>query len=169
VTLVSEARGERTLEVFDLRFASFQTIYKHKAAPRSESPTGERIEVIHKRKECSCVRLADYSKIRLQQVRQIDVTYPEGGHVALVRITWRDGKVREYPATGLYGGDGLFPPRFTATVEGESREFPLILPDTPEATWPEDRLVRAIVYRTGTTPPPSKKTAPKKTDKSTTP
>ena len=169
VTLVSEARGERTLEVFDLRFASFETIYKHKAAPRSESPTGERIEVIHKRKECSCVRLADYKKISLQQVRQIDVTYPEGGRVALVRITWRDGKVREYPATALYGGDGLFPPRFTATVEGQPLEFPLILPDTKEAAWPEERLVRAILYRPGTAPPPHKKTAPKKTDKSTKP
>jgi hypothetical protein len=169
VTLVSEVRGERTLEVFDLRFASFQTIYKHKAAPRSESPTGERIEVIHKRKECSCLRLADYRKISMRQVRQIDVTYPEGGRVALVRITWRDGKVREYPATGLYGGDGLFPPRFTATVEGQPREFPLILPDTQDATWPEERLVRAILYRPTSPPPPKKTTSTKKGGKSASP
>ncbi|HET8946437.1 MAG TPA: hypothetical protein VFQ07_05605 [Candidatus Polarisedimenticolia bacterium] len=165
MTLVSESRGERTIEVFDLRFASFQTIYKHKAAPRAESPTGERIEVVQKRKECSCVRLADYTSISMRKIRQIDVTYPEAGRVALVRITWRDGKVREYPATGLYGGDGLFPPRFAATVEGQHREFPLVLPDTPEATWPEERLVRAILYRSGTSsPPPRKSTHNKKSD-----
>jgi hypothetical protein len=166
LTFVSESRGERTLEVFDLRFASFQTIYKHKAAPRSESATGERIEVVHKRKECSCVRLADYSKIALRQLRQIDVTYPEGGRVALVRFTWRDGKVREYPAGDLYGADGLFPPRFTAVVEGEHREFPLILPATPEAAWPEERVVRMILFRPGTSPPPAKKTGAKKSDTS---
>jgi hypothetical protein len=158
LTFVSEAAGERTVEVFDLHFAAFQTLYKHTAAPRSESATGERIEVVQKRKECSCVRLADYSRIKMQQIRQIDLTYPEGGRVALVRITWRDGKVREYPATSLYGGDGLFPPRFAATVEGEPREFPLVLPDGPEAAWPGERLVRMILFRPQT-PPPAKKKA----------
>lgn len=158
LTFVSEDAGERTVEVFDLRFAAFQTLYRHRAAPRTESATGERIEVVQKRKECDCVRLADYSKIRMQQIRQIDLAYPEGGRVALVRITWRDGKVREYPATGLYGGDGLFPPRFAATVDGEHREFPLVLPDTKEAAWPAERLVRMILFRSGTSTPPPKKT-----------
>lgn len=157
LTLFSEAAGERQVEVPDLRFAAFETRYRHTAAPKSESPTGERIEVVQKRKECSCVRLADWSKIKMVRIRQIDVTYPEGGRVALVRVTRRDGDVREYPATNLYGGDGLFPPRFTATVEGEHLEFPLVLPDTPGAAWPEERVVRMILYRPDNPPPPKTK------------
>ena len=110
LTFQSEAKGERTVEVTDLRFAFFETLYRHKAAPRSESPTGERIEVVQKRKECDCLRLADYSKIKRNVLRQIDITYPNDSHVALVRVIRRDGSIREYPATALYGGDGLFPP-----------------------------------------------------------
>jgi hypothetical protein len=164
LTFVSESAGERSVEASDLRFSWFQTTYKHTSAPKSESATGERIEVVQKRKDCSCVRFADYSKVGLQGMRQVDVTYPEGGRVALVRLTWRDGKVREYRATELYGGDGLFPPRFSATVEGQHREFPLVLPDTPEAAWPEERLVRMILSRPS--PPPAKKTDAKKSDTS---
>lgn len=156
LTFHSEAAGERTVEAFDLKFAFFDTLYRHKAAPRSESPTGERIEVIQKRKECDCIRLADYTKIKKQVIRQIDVTYPVDGRVALVRITRRDGVMREYPATSLYGGDGLFPPRFVATVDGEHREFPLVLPDTPGVSWPEERVVRMLVYRPAEPPPPKK-------------
>ena len=155
LTFQSDTVGERTVEASDLRFAFFQTLYRHKAAPRSESPTGERIEVVQKRKECDCIRLADYTKIKKTVIRQIDVTYPVDSRVALVRITRRDGSIREYPATSLYGGDGLFPPRFAATVEGEHREFPLVIPDTPGAAWPEERLVRLLVFRT--IPPPPKK------------
>jgi len=157
LTLFSEATGERTVEVPDLRFAAFETRYRHTAAPRSESPTGERIEVVQKRKECACVRLADWSKIKMVRIRQIDITYPEGGRVALVRVTKKDGDVREYPATDLYGGDGLFPPRFAATVEGEHVEFPLVLPDVPGAAWPSERVVRMILVRPETPPPPKNK------------
>ena len=157
LTFQSESGGERTAEASDLRFAFFQTLYRHRRAPRSESPTGERIEVVQKRKECNCIRLADYTKIKKQVIRQIDITYPEGGRVALVRIISRDGSIREYEATHLYGGDGLFPPRFAATVDGEHREFPLVLPDTPGASWPEERVVRMLVYRSTTAPPPAKK------------
>lgn len=158
LTLFSEAAGERTVEVPDLRFAAFETRYRHTAAPKSESPTGERIEVVQKRRECSCVRLADWSKIKLTRIRQIDITYPEGGRVALVRITRRDGDVREYPATNLYGGDGLFPPRFAATVDGEHLEFPLVLPDTPGAAWPAERAVRMLLARPDTPSQPGTKT-----------
>ena len=164
LTFVSESQGERTTEVFDLRFAWFLTTYKHTAAPRSESATGERIEVVQKRKECSCVRLGDGTKIGLQAIRQIDLTYPVGARVALVRLTWRNGKVREYRATELYGGDSIFQPRFAATVDGQHREFPLALPDTPEAVWPEERLVRMILYRPPA--PPPKKSDAKKSDTS---
>ena len=156
LTFHSEAEGERTVEAVDLRFAFFQTLYRHKAAPRSENPTGERIEVVQKRKECDCIRLADYAKIKKQEIRQIDVTYPIDGRVALVRVTRRNGQIHEYPATSLYGGDGLFPPRFVATVDGEHREFPLVLPDAPGAAWPEERVVRMLVYRPPE-PPPKKK------------
>jgi hypothetical protein len=159
LTFFSESTGERSAEASGLKFAFFQTLYRHTRAPRSESPTGERIEVVQKRKECDCLRLADYTRIKFQLIRQIDITYPEGARVALVRITRRDGKIREYDATALYGGDGLFPPRFAATVDGEHREFPLVLPDTPAAAWPEERVVRMIVYRTDPLPPPKKKKA----------
>ena len=152
VTLVSDDTGTRTVEVFDFRFVFFTTRYRNTRAPKSESPTGERMEVINDRKECTCLRLADYAKIKFFRQREIAVTYPEGSHAALVRVTRRDGKVREYRATDLFGGSGLATPLFSATIDGQLREFPLVLPEGTD--WPKERLARVILYRSEPPPPP---------------
>jgi hypothetical protein len=155
LTLVSDETGTRSVEVFDFRFVFFDTRYRQTHAPRTESPTGERIEVIEKRKECACLRLDDYAKVKFGRVREITITYPEGLHAALVRVTRMDGKVNEYPVKGLYGGTGLMPPRFFATVDGQGREFPLMLQDVAQADWPSERLVRVALFRPRpATPPP---------------
>lgn len=154
LTLVSDETGTRTVEVFDFRFVFFDTRYRTTHAPKTESATGERIEVIQKRKECACLRLDDYAKVKFGHVREITITYPEGRRTALVRVTSRDGRVHEYPVTGLYGGTGLMPPRFSATVDGQMSEFPLMLQDVAGADWPAERLVRAALYRPPQPPPP---------------
>jgi hypothetical protein len=151
---VSDETGTRSVEVFDLRFVFFETVYRHTHAPKTETPTGDRIEVIQKRRECDCLRLDDYAKVKFGRLREITITYPEGRHAARVRVTSRDGKVHEYPVTGLFGGTGLMPPRFSATVEGQVREFPLMLQDVAGADWPGERLVRAALYRPPQPPPP---------------
>jgi hypothetical protein len=151
MTLVSDDTGTRTVEVFDFRFVFFTTRYRDTHAPKSESPTGERIEVINDRQECACLRLADYTKYKFMRQREIAVIYPEGSHVAQVRVTRRDGKVHEFPATDLYGGTGLATPLFSATIDGQLREFPLVLAEG--ADWPSERPVRVILYRSQ--PPPS--------------
>jgi hypothetical protein len=154
LTLVSDETGTRAVEVFDFRFVFFDTRYRHTHAPKSETPTGERIEVIEKRRECACLRLDDYARITFGHVREITITYPEGRREARVRVTRRDGKVHEYPVSELYGGTGLMPPRFSATIDGQVREFPLMLEDIEGADWPGERLVRAALYRPPLPPPP---------------
>jgi len=148
VVLYSAVAGERSVEAEDLIFVHFQTSYIHRAAPRSESPSGERIEIVERRMECRCVRLADYSRIKMSKIREVAVSYPPGSRVARVRLTLRNGKVREYPATELYGGDGLFPPRFAAILEGVYREFPLVLGGDAQEDWPEESLSRILLART---------------------
>jgi hypothetical protein len=155
MTLVSDDTGTRTVEVFDFRFVFFTTRYRNTRAPKSESPTGERIEVINDRQECACLRLADYTKYKFMRQRELAVTYPEGSHVAQVRVTRRDGKVHEFPATDLYGGTGLATPLFSATIDGQLREFPLVLQEG--ADWPRERLVRVILYRSQPPPPSASK------------
>jgi hypothetical protein len=147
IYLYSEAAGERGVEARDLTFVHFETRYRRRAAPRSESPSGERIEIVERRRECRCVRLADYSRIKMSKIREISISYLPGSRAARVRLTLRDGRVREYPATDLYGGDGLFPPRFAATVEGVHREFPLVLGADPREEWPAESLSRILLER----------------------
>lgn len=141
------AAGERGVEAEGLIFVHFETTYRHSRAPRSQSPSGERIEIVERRKECRCVRLADYSRVRMSKIREIAVSYPPGSRVARVRLTLRNGGVREYLATELYGGDGLFPPRFAATIEGAYREFPLVLGADLDEDWPEESLSRVLLVR----------------------
>ena len=148
IYLYSAARGERGLVAENVFFVHFETIYRHRAAPRSESPTGERLEIVDRRQECRCVRLADYSRIKMSKIREIALSYPPGERAARVRLTLRDGKVREYAATELYGGDGLFPPRFAATLSGATREFPLVLGEEAKDDWPEESLSRILLVRT---------------------
>lgn len=144
----SVAAGERSVEAQDLIFVHFETRYVHRAAPRSETPSGERLEIVERRMECRCVRLADYSKVKMSKIRELAFSYPPGSRVARVRLTLRNGQVREYPANELYGGDGLFPPRFAATIEGVHREFPLVLESDADEDWPEESLSRILLVRT---------------------
>jgi hypothetical protein len=147
IYLYTEAAGERGVEAADLTFVHFETTYRRRAAPRSQSPSGERIEIVERRKECRCVRLADYSRIKMSKIREIALSYPPGSRAARVRLTLRDGRVREYLASDLYGGDGLFPPRFAATLEGAHREFPLVLGSESGESWPEESLSRILLVR----------------------
>lgn len=141
--------GERTVEATDLRFVFFETRYRRLRVPAEESPTRERVEILNDREDCRCLRLADYARIRFNILRTIEVRTSPGETVARVQVVRRDGKTNEYLATGLYGGDGLAPPLFMATIDGVTREFPLVLQDTPGAAWPAEMLVRALL-----TPPP---------------
>jgi hypothetical protein len=56
--------------------------------------------------------------------------------------------VRELLADSLSGAADSFAPRFAARVDGEVREFLLMLPE--RGSWPEERLVRLLLKR----PPP---------------
>ena len=149
LTLTS-SQGESSVEAQSVRFVYFMTRYRHRRAPKDESPTGERIEIVDTRKECQCVRLADYSKIKMSKSRELAFSFPPGAREARVRITQRDGKVNEHAVSDLWGGDGLFPPRFAVVLDGHPREFPLILRSEEEA-WPDETLARILLVRT---PPP---------------
>ena len=137
--------GERTIPAVDLSFVYFERIYYHKGAPRSEEATGERLDVEDRRRECRCVRLDDWSKLKFSKTRQIEIDYPPDGFVARLRVTLIDGRMREVRADSLFGAYDSFPPHFAARVDGELREFPLILPE--KGSWPEERLVRLLLKR----------------------
>jgi len=146
-TLVLESPGgERTIPARDLRFVFFERIYYGRHAPRSEEARGERMDIEDRRRECRCVRLADWSKFKFSKVRQIEIAYPPDGAVALLRVTEMDGAMREMRADSLYGAMDSFAPRFAARVDGEVREFPLILSESGSA-WPEEKLVRLLLKR----------------------
>ena len=148
-TLVLDSPGgERTIPAVDLAFVSYERIYYRRGAPRSEEATGQRLDVEDRRRECRCVRLDDSSKLKFSKVRQIEINYPPEGRVAHLRVTLFDGRVRELGADSLFGATDSFAPRFAARVDGEVREFLLILPE--RETWPEEKLVRLLLKR----PPP---------------
>jgi hypothetical protein len=150
-----DAQGERDVEAHDLRFVYFKVTYRQTRAPREEIAGGQRTEVIADREECQCIRLPDWSKIKMKRIRAIEITHGPSDRVAIVRVTRGDGHVNEYRATALYGGDGLYPPFFSATIDGAHREFPLILEGNAGAAWPEESLVR--IFRTTKPPPPKNK------------
>ena len=79
--------AERTVTVEDLSFAYFKRTFYTKAAPRSESPSRQRIEVLDRREECGCLRLSDWSKIKFKKLRQIEFVYPKGSRQATLRLT----------------------------------------------------------------------------------
>lgn len=147
-----DAQGQRDVEAHDLRFVYFKTTYRQTRAPKEEVPGGQRTEVIGDREECRCIRFPDWSKIKMTRIRAIEITHGPTDRVSVVRVTRDDGRVNEYPASSLYGGDGLYPPFFSATIDGVHREFPLILDGHADAAWPDETLVR--IFRTTTSPPP---------------
>jgi hypothetical protein len=141
------AEGERAVQATDLTFVSFHVRYRRTRAPVEESPTRERVEVLSDRDECRCVRFDDYSRVKFRKIREIEIAAPPGERMAKVRVTRLDGKSNEYPVTRLWGGTDLFPPYFTAVIDGVVREFPLVLGDAPDAAWPEEMLVRALLVK----------------------
>ncbi len=148
-TLVLDAPGgERTIPAVDLAFVYYERIYYRRRAPRSEEATGQRGEVEDRRRECRCVRLEDSSKLKFSKVRQIEIVYPPDEGVARLRVTLYDGRVRELLGDSLSGAADSFAPRFAARVDGEVREFLLMLPE--RGSWPEEKLVRLLLKR----PPP---------------
>ena len=152
---VTGPEGERTLDAADLRFVYFRTRYRTTRAPAEESPNRERTTILNDRDDCDCLRLADYSRIRFSALREIEVHAGAGQPVASVRAVWRAGKTREFPATALYGGDGLAPPLFMVTYDGVAHEFPLVLPADGGA-WPATMLVRALLLPPPPAPPAKK-------------
>jgi len=150
-TLVLAApSGEKTFPVSDLTFVYFKRIFYKRHAPRSEEATGRRIDIEDRRKHCRCLRLEDWSTIKFGEIRQIELSYAGGETVAVLRVTLRDGSMQVLRADSLYGGKDSLAPRFFATVDGERREFPLILP-ADAGGWPEETLVRLLLIR----PPPA--------------
>ena len=94
-TLVLESPGgERTIPAVDLRFVFYERIYYRRHAPRSEEARGERVDVEDRRRECRCLRLEDWSRVKFSKVRQIEIAYPPDGAVALLRVTELDGGMR---------------------------------------------------------------------------
>ena len=147
--MLASPTGERTIPVADLTFVYFKRIFYQRHAPRSEEATGSRVDIEDRRKECRCLRLEDWSKIKFSEIRQIELTYPPDGTVARLRVTERDGSMQELRADSLFGAGNSLAPRFFATVEGEHREFPLLLPPD-SSSWPEEQLLRLLLMR----PPP---------------
>ena len=137
--------GERTIPAVDLAFVFFERIYYRRGAPRSEEASGERLDIEDRRHECRCVRLEDWSRLKFSKLRQIEFVYPSDDRVARLRVTFLDGRVRELRADALSGAVESFAPRFSARVDGEVREFLLILPE--HGSWPEERLARLLLKR----------------------
>jgi len=146
-TLVLDSpAGERTIPAIDLKFVFFERIYYRRHAPRSEEAKGERVDVEDHRHECRCLRLENWSKLKFSKVRQIEIVYPPDGAVAMLRVIQFDGALRELRADSLFGAVDSFAPRFAARIDGEVREFPLILSEQG-SVWPDEKLVRLLLKR----------------------
>jgi len=150
--VLASPAGERTVPVTDAVFVHFERIYYHRRAPRSEDASGSRMEIVDRRRECRCFRMQDWTKLKFKMIRQIEIIYPTDGNVARLRITRRDGRISEVGADSLYGGSESFGPRFAATLDGQLREFPLILAEGEQ--WPDERLARLLLLRPPQNPPP---------------
>ena len=145
IVLGSADGEERELDVPDLAFVFYARTYFHRRAPRSENASGRRVDIEDRRKECLCLRFDDWSKIKLGDLRQIEISYPDAGGEARVRLTDTDGGMREVAAGSLAGASTSMPPRFAATVDGALREFPLILGANASEPSPDERLLRVLL------------------------
>ena len=157
LVLGSPGGNQREVAAPDLRFVFFKRTYYTRHAPRSESPGGTRVDVEDKRAGCRCLRFQDWTRERFVQMRQIEITYPEDGRQAMVRYTSRNGGLREIHAGEFFGGATSLSPRFTATIDGVVREFPLMLGGSPDEHWPDERLLRILFLPP---PPPAPTPAP---------
>ncbi|MFQ5877969.1 MAG: hypothetical protein ACE5JH_09835 [Acidobacteriota bacterium] len=150
IVLATPDGRERLVEVRDLAFVCFKRSISEKGVPRSEDPRGRKIEIQVRRLSCRCLRYEDWSRVKFGKLRQIEIAYPPRERAARLRLTGRAGRLRVISAASLYGAASPLPPRFTATVDGTEREFPLVLGDATRDRWPEERLVRILLRpRTG--------------------
>jgi len=144
--VLASADGEvRELDVPDLAFVFYARTFFHRRAPRSQNASGSRVDIEDRRRECVCLRFDDWSKVKLSDLRQIEISYPDVGGEARVRLTDTDGGVREVPAGSFAGASTSLPPRFTATIDGTLREFPLIVGADPAERSPDQRLLRVLL------------------------
>ncbi len=154
LVLVFPDGRERMVEADDFKFASFERLYTKKSASREESLERQRVVIEDRRQDCRCIRFEDWTRVKFKKLRQIEIVYPEGSRLAVLRLTRRDGQVNELSAGTLFGAGDPFPPRFGATIDGLYQEFPLILEDSVEGGWPEETLSRILLV---TSPPPRQK------------
>jgi hypothetical protein len=150
--VLASPEGERTVPVSDLVFVHFERLYYHRRAPRSEAASGNRMEIEDRRRECRCLRMQDWTKMKFKTIRQIELIYPPDQPIARLRVTRRDGRVSELGADALHGASESFGPRFAATLDGQLREFPLILAEGE--SWPDERLTRLLLLRPPQKAPP---------------
>ena len=144
LVLSTTQQGERTVEADEFKSAYFKRSFRRQAAPRAETPGGQTVEIRDKRSECRCLRLDDWSQVKFKKLRQIEILYPQDKGEALLRLTYRDGRLKEIKAGSLYGSQTGLPPLLVATVKGTVLEYPLILTGHPEARWPEETLTRVL-------------------------
>jgi hypothetical protein len=136
--------AERIVQARDLVFVIFRRTFYQRTTPRSVDASGRRIDVEDRREDCRCVRFGDESRAKFKLLREIEIRYPEDGHEAIVRLTWRTGRVREVQAGALAAGQSPLPPRFAATIDGMLREYPLVRGEGPDGSWQDERLVRVL-------------------------
>jgi len=143
--VLRDAEGaERIVQARDLVFVIFRRTFYQRNTPRSVDASGRRIDVEDRREDCRCVRFDDESRAKFKLLREIEIRYPEDGHEAIVRLTWRTGRVREVQAGALAAGQSPLPPRFAATIDGMLREYPLVRGEGPDGSWQDERLVRVL-------------------------
>ena len=151
LVLVGPDGGERTVHAPDFRFVYFERIFYDRHAPRSEEPSGRRLDIEDRRHECTCVLLEDLTRYKFKNLRQIEILHgPDDPHLRL-RLTERNGKVHEHLFESLAGTISSVSPRFAATVDGVVREFPLQMGGALR-NGPGERLARIMLV---TAPPPS--------------
>jgi hypothetical protein len=151
LVLVGPDGAERSVRASDFRFVYYERIFYDRHAPRSQEPSGRRLDIEDRRRACACILLEDLTRYKFKKLRQIEIVQTPGDAHPRLRLTERNGKVHEHPFASLAGTVDSLPPRFAATVDGVVREFP-IAPENPAATGPGERLARVLLV---TSPPPS--------------
>jgi len=152
LVLVGPEGAERSVRSPDFKFVYFERIFYDRHAPRSEEPSGRRLDIEDRRHECTCILLEDLTIYKFKRLRQIEIVISPGETHPRLRLTERNGRVHEHPFESLAGTVSSLSPRFAETVDGVVREFPLA---TGEGPWngPGERLARVLIV---TAPPSSR-------------
>lgn len=151
LVLVGPDGAERSVRTPDFRFVHFERIFYDRHAPRSEEPSGRRLDIEDRRHDCACILLDDLTKYKFKSLRQIEIVATPGDPHPRLRLTELNGAVHEHPFTSLAGAVDSLPPRFVATVDGVVREFP-IGGQEAAADGSGERMARVLIV---TSPPPS--------------